>query len=120
MQNNIYNMPLKLCNTENRNAIKVERKGEEVLPSAERAVSSLNNATWWKLINVSAEVTGYSSDILIWEGLISKTHFFKMYFSNSFGENNDIFIFFVRRVCTIFPTRSQKSAGKKGHLEVIF
>lgn len=31
MQNNIYNMPLKLCNTENRNAIKVERRGSSAL-----------------------------------------------------------------------------------------
>lgn len=39
-QNDIYNVPLKLCNAENRNAIKVEREGEEVLHSAERAGSS--------------------------------------------------------------------------------
>lgn len=56
---------------------------------------------------------GDSSDVLIWEELISKMHFSKTNFSNSFGENNDIFIFFVRKVCTIFSTCSQKTASKK-------
>ena len=65
-------------------------------------------------------MTGFSYDVLIWEGLISKMHFFKINFSNSLGENNDIFIFFVRKVCAIFPICSQKSAGKRGHLEAIF
>lgn len=44
-QNNIYNMPLKLSNAENRSAIKVERRGEEVLHSAEHAVSSLKQCS---------------------------------------------------------------------------
>lgn len=65
-------------------------------------------------------MTGFLYDVLIWEGLIATTHFFKINFSNSFGENNDIFIFFVRKVCAILPICSQKSAGNRGHLEVIF
>lgn len=44
-QDNIYNVPLKLCNVENRNAIKLERRGEEVLHAAERAVSSLKRCS---------------------------------------------------------------------------
>lgn len=49
-QNNIYNMPLKLCNAENRNAIKVERRKEEVLHSAERAVSSFKQ---WNMMETN-------------------------------------------------------------------